>query len=92
MNIVLIGNPKTNGDTIKEIAAKFVDAGMNVRYPTVDELPTGEDVAIIETFERIDWADFVIAIPRDGLSLNYATTSEIAYAKHKHKAVFLYYE
>ena len=92
MNIVLIGNPKTNGETIKEIAGTLTDAGISVRYPTGDSLDIGEDVAIIETFERIDWADFVIAIPKNGLTFNQSTTSEIAYAKHRKKTVFIFYE
>lgn len=92
MNIVLIGSPKTSGEKIKEIATTLTDAGINVRFPTVDMVDIGDTNAMIETFERIDWADFVIAIPREGLTFTSSTTSEIAYAKHKKKAVLIYYE
>lgn len=91
MNIVIIGSPKSNAEEIKTIAAKLTDAGMNVRYPTVEMLDIGETSAMVETFERIDWSDFVIAIPKEDLAFTHTTSAEISYAKHKKKAVFIYY-
>lgn len=91
MNVVIIGNPKTNSEVLKSIAGKLTEAGLSVRYPTVEMLDLGEDSAIIETFERIDWADMVIAVPKEGLVFNHTITSEIAYAKHKQRPVFIYY-
>lgn len=92
MNIVIIGNAKSNGEKIKNIASVLTEAGINVRYPTVDELDTSEDFSIIESFERIDWAHFVIAIPKEGLAFTQTVTSEVAYAKHCKKPVLIYYE
>lgn len=92
MNIVIIGNPKRCGDKIKEIAAVLTESGINVRYPTSDMLETNDDLNIQETFSRIDWADFVLAIPREGLGFDHSTMGEVAYAKHVRKPVFVYYE
>lgn len=92
MNAVIIGNPKTNGEKVKDIATMLTEAGINVRYPTIDTLETSEDFSIIETFNRIDWSNIVIAIPREGLTFGPTITSEIAYAKHSKKPVFIYYE
>lgn len=92
MNIVIIGNPKRCGDKIKEIAAVLTESGINVRYPTSDTLETNDDLNIQETFSRIDWADFVLAIPREALGFDQSTMGEVAYAKHVRKPVFVYYE
>lgn len=92
MNVVIVGNPKTNIEEIKAIAASLTDSGFSVRYPTVEMLEISEDSAMVETFERIDWSDVVIAVPREGLTFGHMTTSEIAYAKHKKKAVLIYYK
>lgn len=92
MNVVIIGNPSTNGDRIKELATSLSEGGVNVRYPTIDALDTTEDASIIETFERIDWSNFVIAVPKEGLAFSAKTTSELAYAKHCKKPVLIYYE
>lgn len=92
MNIVLIGNPKINGEKIKEVASQLTDAGINVRYPTVDELDTSADIPIIEMFERIDWCTAALVFPRDGLNMDMSTTTAMAYAKHAKKPVFVYYE
>ena len=91
MNIVIVGNPKTNSETIKNLANSLSEEGLHVRYPTVSDSSADGDLGIIQAFERIDWANLVIAVPRDGLNLEYATTSEIAYAKHAKKPVLLYY-
>lgn len=84
MNIVLIGNMKTNGDKIKAIAEKFSITGITARYPS------GQS-DIIKAFENIDWADIIIAIPREGLTFDHSTDSEISYAKYRRKDVFIYY-
>lgn len=91
MNIVIIGNIKTNADDIKSIAEKLAEAGIGVRYPAFDMPDVSADSEMVAAFERIDWADFVIAIPRDGLTFSHATTSEIAYAKYRKKPVLIYY-
>lgn len=91
MTIVIVGNPKTNGETITSLANSLSEAGLNVRYQTRDDISAAEDLGIMQSFERIDGADLVIAIPRDGLNLDYTTTSEIAYARHAKKPVLLYY-
>lgn len=94
MNIVILGNTKsaTVSEKINAIASTLVAAGINVRYPTADALDTSEDLNFQETFGRIDWADIVLAIPKEGLSFGYSTMSEVAYAKHVKKPVFVYYE
>lgn len=92
MNIVLIGNPKTSGEKIKEVAAQLADNGISVRYPTTDELDTAVDIPIIEMFERIDWCTAALVFPRDGLNMDISTTTAMAYAKHAKKPVFVYYE
>lgn len=85
MNIVLIGNMKTNGEKIKAIAEKFSETGINTRYPS-------EHFDMIKAFENIDWADHVIAVPREGLTFDHSTDSEISYAKYRKKDVFIYYD
>lgn len=85
MNIVLVGNAKTNGDQMKEISEKLTGAGLGVRYPS-------EHSDMIKAFENIDWADYVIAVPREGLTFDHSTDSEISYAKYRKKAVFIYYD
>ena len=91
MNIVIVGNPKTNDEIIKSLANSLSEEGLHVRYPTLSDSPADGDLGIIQAFERIDWANLVIAIPRDGLNLEHSTTSAIAYAKHAKKPVLLYY-
>lgn len=94
MNIVILGNAKTPSvsEKITAIASTLVEAGLNVRYPSSDTLETAEDLNFQETFGRIDWADMVLAIPKEGLSFAHSTMSEVAYAKHVKKPVFVYYE
>lgn len=84
MNIVLIGNMKTNGDKIKAIAEKFSATGIAAKYPS-------DHSDMINAFENIDWADLVIAVPREGLTFDHSTDSEISYAKYRKKEVFIYY-
>lgn len=93
MNVVILGNAKqTNvSDTIKSVASIFVEAGINVRYPAGEDLDTSEDLSFQETYARIDWADVVMAIPRDGLSFEHSIMGQVAYAKHVKKPVFVYY-
>lgn len=91
MNIVVIGNTKTNGETIRKIATMLIDSGVSVRYPSEEGLDTGEEVNIEETFDRVDWCDCVIAVPREGITFGYATTYEMTYAKHVNKPVLIYY-
>lgn len=88
MNIVIIGNPKASSECIKEIAESFTEAGINVRYPSVDSI---EQNSAMETFERIDWSNFVIAIPKVDLNFDSATAIYLAYAKHMNKPVFIFY-
>lgn len=88
MNMVIIGNPSTSGDRIKEVATELIASGINVRYPSSDAV---EEESAIETFERIDWSNFVIAIPRDALNFDTSTANYLAYAKHTKKPVFIYY-
>lgn len=94
MNIVIIGNAKNQSisEKITSFASTLVEAGLNVRYPSSDSLDTAEDLNFQETFSRIDWADIVLAIPKEGLSFAHSTMSEVAYAKHVKKPVFVYYE
>lgn len=94
MNIVILGNAKnvSVSEKITSIASTLVEAGLNVRYPSSDSLDTAEDLSFQETFGRIDWADMVLAIPKEGLSFAHSTMSEVAYAKHVKKPVFVYYE
>lgn len=94
MNIVILGNAKNPSvsEKITAIASTLVEAGLNVRYPSSDVLETAEDLNFQETFGRIDWADMVLAIPKEGLSFAHSTMSEVAYAKHVKKPVFVYYE
>lgn len=94
MNIVILGNAKNPSvsEKITSIASSLVEAGLNVRYPSSDTLETAEDLNFQETFGRIDWADMVLAIPKEGLSFAHSTMSEVAYAKHVKKPVFVYYE
>lgn len=94
MNVVILGNAKnvSVSEKITSIAALLVEAGLNVRYPSSDTLETAQDLNFQETFGRIDWADMVLAIPKEGLSFAHSTMSEVAYAKHVKKPVFVYYE
>lgn len=88
MNMVIIGNPSVNGEEIKTIATELTESGINVRYPSSD---TVEELSAIETFERIDWSNFVIAVPRDALNFDAATANYLAYAKHTKKPVLIFY-
>lgn len=92
MNVAIIGNSQKRAEKIKAIAAVLNDSEINVQYPSFDEPDPVGDVEIREIFARIDRADLVLAIPREGLSFEHSTMSEIAYAKHVKKPVFVYYE
>lgn len=89
MNIVIIGNPRKSGDKIKTLATELSEAGINVRYPAENSLDSTEDIK--ETYERIDWSDFVIAVPVEDITFDYSTTSSLAYAKHTKKPVLISY-
>lgn len=93
MNVVILGNAKQTdvSDVIKTVASTLMESGINVRYPSGEDLNTAEDLSFQETFKRIDWADMVLAIPRDGLTFEHSTMGEVAYAKHVRKPVFVYY-
>lgn len=91
MNIAIIGNPKTNSSTIKSLAERLTASGNTLKYPIEDAPSNGVDSEIIEIFEHIDWADMVIAIPREALAFNHDTTAGLAYAKYKKKTAFIYY-
>ena len=92
MNVAIVGNAQVNTEKIKDIATMLTESGLDVRYPTLDSLETSEDFSIIEVFKRIDWANIILAVPREGISFDAIVTSEIAYAKHCKKPVFIYYE
>ena len=91
MNVVIVGNLKTNGDTIRGISETLTGSGINVRYPT-DGLTSSDDASAIDIFERIDWADIVIAVPKNGLTFTQSTSLEISYAKYRKKMVLILYE
>lgn len=91
MNITIIGNPQRNGDTISALATTLTEAGINVRYPAENALNTTEDISLEETFDRIDWSDWTIIIPIEGISFDRSSTGAMAYAKHIHKPIFIYY-
>ena len=92
MNVAIVGNPKISSEKMNQIAARLTDANINVRHPDMEGLDRADNYDIIETFERIDWCDWVIAVPREGLTFGQQTNSELAYAKHAKKPVFIYYE
>lgn len=92
MNIVLIGNPKNSTERIETIATMLTEAKNNISYASIELLESGESTFLIEMFKQIDWADLVVAIPMEELTFDQLTTSEMAYAKHCKKSVFIYYE
>lgn len=92
MNVTIVGNPKNSSEKMKKIETRLTDASVNVRHPAMEGLDTADGYDIIETFERIDWCDWVIAVPLEGLTFGQQTTSELAYAKHAKKPVFIYYD
>lgn len=92
MNIVLIGNPKTSTERIETIATMLTEAKNNISYASIELLESGESTFLIEMFKQIDWADLVVAIPMEELAFDQLTTSEMVYAKHCKKPVFIYYE
>lgn len=94
MNIALIGSLKSNASTINSLSEKLTTAGNTVRTPSQNSnsaASTSVDSDFIESFERIDWADMIIAIPKEGLSFTHDITAQLAYAKHRKKSVFIYY-
>lgn len=94
MNIAIIGNPKLNSSTISKLSEKLTASSNIVKVPIIADY-TAEDRAIdaelVEGFERIDWADMVIAVPKCGLAFTHDITAELAYARYKKKTVFIYY-
>lgn len=91
MNLVIIGNVRTNGETIKKVSSLMIEAGINVRYPTEDDDNLETGMVIQETFERIDWCDFALAIPKEGITFGISTTYELTYARKRGKPVLIYY-
>lgn len=92
MNVAIIGNPKVSAEKMKQISTRLMDINVNIQHPPLDGLDTGDDYDIIDTFKRIDWCDWVVAVPREGLTFSQQTTSELAYARHAAKPVFIFYE
>lgn len=91
MNVMILGNHKTNEDTIRYLSERLAAAGNTVRQSAQRSAETGEDSALIESFKNVDWADMIIAVPKEGLIFAHSITAEIAYARHKGKGVFIYY-
>lgn len=87
MNIYIIGS-MSNYDKIQEAVQCFERQGQQPRYaqPSTDNLPT----CIERCYTNIDWANVVIAVPKDDGTFGNGTTYEIAYAKHIGKYVIKY--
>ena len=92
MNVTIIGNQKTNGDIIKGISDIFINSGADVRYSSDDGIVSSEDSVAIESFERIDWSDIVIAVPKSGLTFAQSVLMEVTYAKYRKKKILIFYE
>lgn len=91
MNVAIIGNIRSNAAMISKLSEKITGSGNTVKCPPESVASDSVDAELIESFERIDWADMVIAVPKVGLAFTHDTTAELAYAKHKRKTVFIYY-
>ena len=84
MNIYIIGS-MSNYDKIKKVVDCLERQGQQPRYaqPSTDDLPT----CIERCYTNIDWANVIIAVPKDDGTFGNGVTYEIAYAKHIGKKV-----
>lgn len=91
MNIMILGNERTNAETIKALSERLAASGNTVRISSQRTAEIGEDTTLMETFSNIDRSDIVLAVPKDGLIFSQSVTAGIAYTRHCKKAVFIYY-
>lgn len=91
MNITIIGNQKTNSATIRNLLVKLTESGNAVTYSSDTPANDTVDAELLESFDRIDRADLVIAVPKRDLIFDHNTTAELAYARHNSKMVFIFY-
>lgn len=90
MKIAIVGHPTQNKERIQKVSELFSRIGLTIVQVNKEE-NTSNDVTFLHIYQSIDESDFVIAVPFEGLSLDYIATGAIAYAKHSNKQVFIYY-
>lgn len=90
MKIAIVGHPRENKERIQRVSELFSHLGASITQVDKEE-GTSNDATFLHIFQSIDNADLVVAVPLEGLTLDYVATGAIAYAKHLNKQVFIYY-